>query len=88
MRFPIIDLHCDLLSYLQEAPNANPEKNEGVGSNIPTLKEGNVTLQVMAALNLHLNKAAYILIYSPNMNHKFNNLVSRYPAYHLLLQLK
>lgn len=48
MRFPIVDLHSDLLSYLQEAPNPNPEINEGIGSNIPTLIEGNVKLQVLA----------------------------------------
>ncbi len=48
MRYPVIDLHCDLLSYLQEAPEANPERNEGIGSNFPTLEAGNVKLQVMA----------------------------------------
>ncbi len=42
------DLHCDLLSYLQEAPHPDPTKKEGIGSNFPALAEGNVKLQVMA----------------------------------------
>ena len=48
MSFPVVDLHCDLLSYLQEAPNANPENLEDIGCSFPALAQGNVKLQVMA----------------------------------------
>jgi membrane dipeptidase len=48
MSLPVIDIHCDLLSYLQEAPNADPFNREEIGSSFPSLKEGNVKLQVMA----------------------------------------
>lgn len=44
---PVIDLHCDLLSYLTQ-PNSNINKKEDIGCAIPYLKEGNVKLQIMA----------------------------------------
>lgn len=44
---PVIDLHCDLLSYLTQ-PNSNIDKKEDIGCAIPYLKEGNVKLQIMA----------------------------------------
>lgn len=47
MKNPIIDLHCDLLSYLNR-PNSNINNSEDIGCSIPYLKEGNVKLQVMA----------------------------------------
>jgi len=48
VRIPIIDLHCDLLSYLQEATGSTPYDNKAIGCNIPDMKAGNVKLQVMA----------------------------------------
>ncbi|MEO9965744.1 MAG: membrane dipeptidase [Reichenbachiella sp.] len=48
MAFPNIDLHCDLLSYLQSAPNPDPFRKNDIGCSIPWLKEGGVRLQVMA----------------------------------------
>ena len=47
MKQPIIDLHCDLLSYLIR-PNADINNTDDIGCAIPYLKEGNVKLQVMA----------------------------------------
>ena len=47
MSQPIIDLHCDLLSYLIR-PNSSIYHTEDVGCAIPYLKEGNVKLQIMA----------------------------------------
>lgn len=47
MKNPIIDLHCDLLSYLNQ-PNSNINNTDDIGCAIPYLKEGNVKLQVMA----------------------------------------
>lgn len=45
---PVIDLHCDLLSYLEGIPNADPFNTDEIGCSFPALKEGNVVLQVMA----------------------------------------
>jgi microsomal dipeptidase-like Zn-dependent dipeptidase len=42
------DLHCDLLSYLQEAPDANPMIKGGIGCTIPDLLAGQIKFQVMA----------------------------------------
>lgn len=47
MTYPIIDLHCDLLSYLEGDPNRTPYHPE-VGCSIPQLKAGNVKLQTLA----------------------------------------
>lgn len=47
-RTPVIDLHCDLLSYLAEAPDAGPDDGERIGCAIPRLAEGNVAIQVLA----------------------------------------
>lgn len=46
--FPIADIHCDLLSYLQEKPSGSANERGDVGCNLPDLKQGNVKLQVMA----------------------------------------
>ncbi len=47
MKLPIIDLHCDLLSYLEERPNRTPYDRR-VHCSIPQLKEGGVKLQLLA----------------------------------------
>lgn len=47
MSQPVIDLHCDLLSYLTR-PNSSIYNTEDIGCAIPYLKEGNVKLQIMA----------------------------------------
>lgn len=47
MNQPVIDLHCDLLSYLT-LPNSSIYHTEDIGCAVPYLKEGNVKLQVMA----------------------------------------
>ncbi|MGA9211611.1 dipeptidase [Kaistella sp.] len=47
MKNPVIDLHCDLLSYLTQ-PNSSIYNTSDIGCAIPYLKEGNVKLQVMA----------------------------------------
>lgn len=47
MKLPIIDLHCDLLAYLEESPHRSA--NDRVAHcSIPQLKEGNVKSQVFA----------------------------------------
>ena len=47
MNQPVIDLHCDLLSYLTR-PEASIYNTDDVGCAVPFLKEGNVKLQIMA----------------------------------------
>ncbi len=45
---PIIDLHCDLLSYLATTKGASPDNTKDIGCSLPLLREGNVKLQVLA----------------------------------------
>lgn len=47
--FPIVDLHCDMLSYLANVEGATPGNIDDMGCALPFLDEGNVKLQVMAA---------------------------------------
>ena len=47
MNQPVIDLHCDLLSYLTR-PNSSIYNTDDVGCAVPYLKEGNVKLQIVA----------------------------------------
>ncbi|MEM7036445.1 MAG: membrane dipeptidase [Bacteroidota bacterium] len=49
---PIIDLHCDLLSYLGYVPWSTPMDTEAIGCAVPHLQAGNVCLQVLAAFTL------------------------------------
>ncbi|MFC2134321.1 dipeptidase [Bacteroidota bacterium] len=46
--FPIVDLHCDLLSYLAEVDGSTPFDTDNIGCAIPSLRDGNVNLQIMA----------------------------------------
>ena len=48
MRQPIIDMHCDLLSYLCVVPEANPYAKDDIVCAIPWLIQGGVRTQVMA----------------------------------------
>ncbi|MCH7410280.1 membrane dipeptidase [Belliella sp. DSM 111904] len=48
MKLPIIDTHCDLLSYLAKVPKAKADKVEDIACAIPFLDAGNVKLQVLA----------------------------------------
>lgn len=45
---PIIDLHCDLLSYLVNVPNADATNTQDIGCALPLLAQGKVKMQVMA----------------------------------------
>ncbi|MBL0049445.1 MAG: membrane dipeptidase [Bacteroidetes bacterium] len=71
------DLHCDLLSYLQEAPHPDPTKKEGIGSNFPALAEGNVKLQVMAIYTATQTGSTQLALGQAKM---FQNLFEKYPA--------
>lgn len=48
MSLPIIDLHCDLLSYLARIPEASPFAGDEIACAFPHLKSGNVQVQVCA----------------------------------------
>lgn len=48
MNLPIIDLHCDMLSYLATLQDADPFDPTQIACAIPLLVKGNVKLQVMA----------------------------------------
>lgn len=48
MAFPIIDTHCDILSYLAKTLNASPEKSEDIACAIPLLQKGKVKMQICA----------------------------------------
>lgn len=48
MNLPIIDTHCDMLSYLAKIPNAAPDKTDDIACSIPLLEKGNVKMQVCA----------------------------------------
>jgi microsomal dipeptidase-like Zn-dependent dipeptidase len=46
---PVMDLHCDLLSYLIDVKGADASGRSGIGCTLPFLIEGNVRIQVAAA---------------------------------------
>lgn len=48
MHHPIVDMHCDLLSYLATVPDADPFDPAKIACAIPLLSKGNVRFQVMA----------------------------------------
>lgn len=48
MKLPIIDTHCDLLSYLAMVPKAKADKIDDIACALPFLHEGNVKMQVLA----------------------------------------
>lgn len=47
MRRPIVDLHCDLLSYLSGGNDRSPNDSQ-VRCSIPQMRDGNVRLQILA----------------------------------------
>lgn len=52
MKYPIIDLHCDLLSYLARVPKAHVNNTEEIGAALPYLKAGNVKHQILAIFTI------------------------------------
>lgn len=48
MQIPIIDTHCDILSYLAKVPGAAADNEEEIACAIPLLQKGNVKMQVCA----------------------------------------
>lgn len=85
MNQPIIDLHCDLLSYLTRT-NSSIYNTDDVGCAVPYLKEGNVKLQIVAIFApVECNSHEYGLKQSEifqNLNSEENELY-RFEKHHL-----
>ena len=75
MNSPVIDIHCDLLSYLQDATNPDPFNKDSIGCSFPALKEGNVKLQVMA-IYTSTEKGSTELAAKQSLN--FKNIITNY----------
>ena len=73
-KLPIIDMHCDLLSYLTEVEEASYDNMEDIGCALPYLQLGKVRLQILA-------------IYSPTDRGSTNYAMAQIPAYESLLKL-
>jgi microsomal dipeptidase-like Zn-dependent dipeptidase len=85
MAQPVIDLHCDLLSYLTR-PNSSIYHTEDMGCAIPYMKEGNVKLQIMAIFAPTENKSHEYGITQSNIFKKLNdeeNELYRFEKQHL-----
>ena len=48
MKYPIADMHCDLLSFMAKIPGADPFDRDQIACAFPWLKDGNVKKQVLA----------------------------------------
>lgn len=75
MPYPIIDMHCDLLSYLNSAPNPDPQRKDALGCSFPALEEGNVKLQVLAIYTATKKGSAGMGL---NQSRIFKELFSKY----------
>lgn len=73
----IVDLHCDLLSYLESVPNADPFKTEDIGCSIPAMNEGGVGLQVLAIYTATENGSTDSAL---KQSEVFKNLLDQYAA--------
>lgn len=85
IKHPVIDLHCDLLSYLTR-PNSGIYDADEIGCAIPHFKSGNVKLQIMAIFAaVEPNSANYGLLQSEifkKLNEEDNELF-RFEKNHL-----
>jgi len=77
-KISVADLHCDLLSYLQEAPNANPTVGGRIGCTIPDLISGNVKFQVMAIYTATKHDSVELAL---EQAHLFKKLVNEFSNY-------
>jgi membrane dipeptidase len=48
MKYPIADMHCDLLSFMAKIPGADPFDRDQIACAFPWMKDGNVKMQVLA----------------------------------------
>ena len=76
MKYPVIDLHCDLLAHMLKMPNPDPFKREGIGCSFPALAEGNVKLQVMAIFTATENGSTALALRQSEI---FASFLAEYP---------
>jgi len=74
MNLQVIDLHCDLLSYLKN-PNASPLSNE-IGCKVPAMEQGNVKVQVMAIYSSTEKGSSHLRAQQSQI---FRDLLMKYP---------
>ncbi|MFT5616884.1 MAG: membrane dipeptidase [Arenicella sp.] len=74
-KMPIVDLHCDLLSYLTEIEEADIDNVHDIGCSLPFLKAGNVKMQVLA-------------VYSGTEQGSADYAMAQVPAYEELIKQK
>jgi membrane dipeptidase len=74
-KYPIFDLHCDLLSYLARIPNADLFGVGEIGCSLPYLQKGNVKLQV-CAIYTNVEKGSTTLAY--RQAEIFKNSIDKY----------
>ena len=73
MKRPILDIHCDLLSYLTY-PESDINNTQDVGCALPHLQNGNVKLQVTAIfaptqLNLPVEPFILAVLFGANLSY-------------------
>lgn len=76
MKYPVIDLHCDLLAHMLNMPNPDPFKQEGIGCSFPALAEGNVKLQVMAIFTATQSGSSTLAVRQSEI---FASFLAKYP---------
>ncbi|MDN4165610.1 membrane dipeptidase [Cytophagales bacterium LB-30] len=74
---PVVDLHCDLLSFLNGVKN-EPFATELIGCALPHLKQGNVQLQVMA---IYSDYAKGSVARAAGQGQHFVTLIENYPEW-------
>lgn len=75
--YPVIDLHCDMLSYLLEAPNPQPNHISSIGCSIPAMLDGNVALQIMA---IYTTVETGSTVKGIKQSVLFNELINAFPT--------
>ena len=76
MKYPVIDLHCDLLAHMLNMSKPDPFKREGIGCSFPDLTEGNVQRQVMAIFTATEKGSAALAVRQSEI---FASFLTEYP---------
>lgn len=72
MDLPIIDTHCDILSYLAKIPNATADNSDDIACSIPLLQKGNVKMQVCA---IYTDVASGSMELATKQAHKYREML-------------
>lgn len=83
LKFPVADLHCDLLSYLEAIPNADAHNKNDIGCNLQDLEAGFVKLQITAIYTSTGNGSSERGLRQSMI---FKNLLKKYSAELTLLE--